>query len=242
MFNSKVTPIRLGAAALTWLSWVLISGISGLIALSFAAEVPPFLAGVIPSGDEANSTGYTYTWAVILAGLLTGGTLGGFEWLFIRRPFAGQIAGGWWVGVSVVAVGVSFTLAWAIGGGMSGARFAHHGLPHAVDLTGIWGGLLIGATLGLAQWLLLWFKLPTEQFRLKRLWGWWVMANLAGFGVGWWVAALMSAPFERAFGPWNHLWGGAVFGTVFGGLTGIVIAKLAARPGRKPRGFREAGK
>ena len=135
----------------SWVRWLLASTAGGLVALGMAAEIP-WGVGTIPSGDPANVEGYSVGWAVVLAGLLSGAALGGFQWLLLRRWFSGrQGAGRWWAAASALGFAVSFTAAWAFSGGMAGSDYAHHGLPHAVDRAETWGGLLIAAALGIAQ-------------------------------------------------------------------------------------------
>jgi hypothetical protein len=206
-----------------WAGWTLYSELGGLVALALAAEIPPFISGVLPSGDEANITGYGNGWAVVVAGLLFGVIFGSFQWFFLRSWFAGQrSAGWWWIAASALAVGVSFTLAWVLGDGIYGDNFAQHGLPHAVDRAGIWGGALIGTMLGLGQWLALWSRQPGLAIRA----GWWIAANIIAFALGWWITAILSVPVAAALGPLNHFWGGAVFGTIFGLITGICLTWL----------------
>ncbi len=206
-----------------WVQWVLASTVGGLVALSMAAEFP-WGVGVIPSGDPANIVGYSVAWAVVVGGLLAGAVLGGVQWLLLRRRFTGDKwspLGVWWTAASAIGFAVSFYFLWEVSGGVHGDEYAHHGLPHAVDRAETWGGLLIGAVLGVSQWLALRKHLGAKAS--KSAW-WWVPMTALGFAGAWWVAAVTSAPMEAVLGPMTHFWGGAVFGVVFGAITGIGLA------------------
>lgn len=191
--------------------WVMVMVVTGLVTLAMALEVP-WGFGTIPSGDPADGSGYAIGGAVVLAGVLGGAVMGGIEWLVLRRWFVG---GRRWVLASAVSMMVSFTAAWAIGGGIGGSDYAHHALPHAVDRAGLMGGVLIGASLGAAQWLVLRSQISTA--------GWWIVANVIGFAGGWTVTAAVSEPIDNALGPMAHLAGGLLFGAVFGVVSGGVL-------------------
>ena len=89
-----------------WLAWVLAGVVAGLLALAIAAETPPFLAGVLPSGDEQNTSGWTMGWAILLAGALAGATFGAIQRLVLRRVLP-HLDG--WVWVSTAGFGIAFT-------------------------------------------------------------------------------------------------------------------------------------
>jgi hypothetical protein len=207
-----------------WWQWVLANMLGGLVALGMAAEFP-WSVGVFPSGDPANVAGYSAGWAVGVAGLAAGAVLGGIQWRLGRGRFAGgHLSGGWWVAASALGFGLSFMLAWGLSGRVAGAGYAHHGLPHAVDRAETWGGLLIALGVGAAQWLVLQVR-GAQGARGTR----WVLVSVASFTVAWWVAAMASAPVEAVLGPLTHFWGGAVFGLVFGALTGSGLIGRAPR-------------
>ena len=167
-----------------------------------------------------------------MAGLAAGALLGGLQWRLLRCRFArgrrdGRLSGWGWVGASALGFGVSFTVAWALSGGVAGAEYGHHGLPHAVDRAATWGGMLIATMLGAAQGLAL--RVGGSP-GARRQAGWYTLVSGASFAAAWWVAAMASAPVEAALGPMTHFWGGAVFGVVFGALTGIGLLWRTRRP------------
>jgi hypothetical protein len=196
-----------------WVAWVLAGGVAGLLALAVAAETPPFLVGVLPSGDEQNTSGWTVGWAILLAGALAGATFGAVQRLVLRRVLP-HLNG--WVWVSTAGFGTAFAAVWALGGGRHGA-VAHHALPHAVDLAGPLGGAIIGAALGASQWLIL-------RRHLRRA-GWWVPFNGVGFVAGWLVAA--ATPVD---GVPAHFVGGGTAGLVLAAITGAALVWLLAGP------------
>jgi hypothetical protein len=197
-----------------WLEWVLTGIAAGIAALAMAAETPPFAAGFATSGDEADTSGYAVAWAVALAGLLTGATLGAVQKLVLRGRLA-RLKG--WVWASAAGFAVAFTAVWASSGAQHGT-LAHHALPHAVDLAGPLGGVVIGTAFGASQWVVL-----RRQMRGA---GWWVPANAAGFGGGWVLAAATPVNDVPA-----HFVGGAVVGLTLAATTGLVLVWLLRRPG-----------
>jgi hypothetical protein len=196
-----------------WLAWVLAGVVAGLLALAIAAETPPFLVGVLPSGDEQNTSGWTVGWAILLAGALAGATFGAIQRLVLRRVLP-HLDG--WVWVSTAGFGIAFTAVWALGGGRHGA-VAHHALPHAVDLAGPLGGAIIGVALGTSQWLIL--------RRYLRRAGWWVLFNGVGFAAGWLLAA--ATPVD---GVPAHFVGGSVAGLALAAITGAALVWLLEGP------------
>jgi hypothetical protein len=189
-----------------WLAWVLSGTVAGLFGLAIAAETPAFLAGAVPSGDEANTSGWMVGWAILLGGALAGITFGATQRLVLRRVLP-RLDG--WVWVSTAGFAAAFTVVWALGGASYG-DLAHHALPHGIDLAGPLGGAIIGAAFGASQWLIL--------RRHVRGAGWWVPANVGGFAAGWILAA--ATPVD---GVPAHFVGGSVVGLVLAAITGAAL-------------------
>jgi hypothetical protein len=82
-----------------WLAWVLSGTVAGLTALAIAAETPAFLVGVVPTGDPANTSGWTVGWAILLGGALAGITFGATQRLVLRRMLP-DLDGWMWVGTA----------------------------------------------------------------------------------------------------------------------------------------------
>ena len=94
-------------------------------------------------------------------GLVIGASIGIAQGLVLRR----RIGLGWWVLVSSVGFGVGKVLGEAWTQGIPGA--VGHGLSGAV----------IGASIGIAQWLVLRRHVARAE--------WWVLANIGAWVVGW---------------------------------------------------------
>jgi hypothetical protein len=123
-----------------WLAWVLSGTAGGVFGLAIAAETPAFLVGVVPSGDEANTSGWMVGWAILLGGALAGITFGGTQRLVLRRMLP-RLEG--WVRVSTAGFAAAFTVVWALGGASYG-DLAHHALP----TRSIWRARSVGHSSG----------------------------------------------------------------------------------------------
>ena len=170
----------------TWLAWLLVGIPGGVLAMAVAAETPPFIVGFARSGNESDTSGYAVGWAVVLAGALTGASLGAVQRLVLRKRLP-NLAG--WAWASSAGFGLAFTVVWAVGGFQHG-NLAHHTVPHAVDLAGPVGGAAISAGFGAFQWLVL-------RRHVRRA-GCWVPANSCGFGR--WLDSRSSNACKRLVG------------------------------------------
>ena len=184
-----------------------------MLALAIGAETPAFLAGVVPSRDEANTSGWTVGWAILLGGVLARATFGATQRLVLRRVLP-RVDG--WVWASTAGFAASFTVVWALSGASYG-DLAHHALPHAIDLAGPLGGASIGAALGASQWLIL-----RQHVRGT---GWWMLMNTVGFAAGWILAA--ATPVD---GVPAHFVGGSIVGLVLASTTGVTLVWLLQHP------------
>ena len=201
-----------------WFEWFIANGIGGLVGLALAAETPSFLVGLIGSGGDPNNTsGYSTAWAVILGAILGGATIGILQWFTLRRQLP---AIKWWTVISTAGFALGFILVWALSGATFGENYAHHALPHAIDRAGIVGGLVIGAAMGSMQSLFLGWNRKGVAY--------WIGANMVGFAAGWFGAAAQPATDVPA-----HFVGGAIFGCVFGAITGMMLVWLLRHPAQK---------
>lgn len=192
-------------------TWITTSVLAGLVGLVVSAETPPFLAGVIPSGDESNVAGYAVGWAVVIAGTLTGATFAAFS----QRAMWGLVPDArLWITASAVAGAVTFTAAWILGGGAFGDGY-HHAVPHAMDGAGLVGAAMFGLGLGVAQ--------AFASRGGMRFGASWALANAAGFVVGWAIAG--AAPVG---GVPAHFVGGLIVGLVLGLFTWSALRLVGA--------------
>jgi hypothetical protein len=127
-------------------------------------------------------------------GLIIGGGIGIAQGLVLRKRVASMR---WWVLVSIVGFGLGKLIGEAVAQGMPAAL--GHGLSGAV----------IGATLGLAQWLVLRRHVSRADV--------WVLANVAAWAAGWSLISLAEGS------AWSTVMVYAV-GGVGAGLAGIITA------------------
>ncbi len=139
-------------------------------------------------------------------GVALGGILAGALQWAVLRPQVNEA--GWWVLASVAAAAVVGVLVFAIG-------------ALNVDVGWVLGVALLGAVVGVLQWLLL-----RGQFAHA---GWWVVVS----GVGWVVSGPVASTVGWVVGnPTSGVLGAAVvggwlvLGGVFGGITGPVLVWL----------------
>ena len=135
-------------------------------------------------------------------GLVIGTAVGVAQGLVLRRRIAPM---GWWVLTSAIGFGVGKALGEAVGQGMPAVL--GHGLA----------GAIIGAVVGVAQWLVLRGRVARAE--------WWVVANVVAWAIGWSVISLV----EHAEGTSTlvvYLVGGA--GAAMAGIvTGIALIALS---------------
>lgn len=171
-----------------WLLWVLASTV--------AFGVGGRLGGALSPSKDLIVIGYlAMTTSLILAGLL--------QWLVLRRLIANT---GWWVLVSVVAVGIIGVLVFGLG------------LINR-DVGWVLGVALGWIVLGALQWLVL-----REQVAGA---GWWVLANTLGLIVAGPVVGFVTwatgAPTDSVVGGFLR-W--LAFGTGYGVVTGTTLSWL----------------
>jgi hypothetical protein len=141
-----------------WLRWVLAStiGVAVLFALIFAVAM---LVGAIVGGEAEDKVPF-----VPFVGL----SFGIMQWLILRRYIP---RAGWWVLVS--------TAGWLLGFGVLAVaeKFTENLMTRAIqsEVFALVFFLAAGASLGILQWLVL------RRHMLQA--GWWVLANVVGWGI-----------------------------------------------------------
>jgi hypothetical protein len=149
-------PVGWGA----WVGWVAASSIGLMIGLVVYLPVAVIL------GDELEPIARTATSGA--AGAALGVSIGVAQWTLLRRRGAPEQAR--WVLASVVGGAVGGTGALVVADLMSAAV----GTDFVTNL--VFGGAFLGASLGVAQWLLL-------RRRFARA-GWWIVASTVGLSLG----------------------------------------------------------
>ena len=144
----------------------------------------------------------TFLATFFVDGLIIGASVGIAQWLVLRRRIAPI---GWWVVASIVGYGV----------GKAVGEASVQGIPTVAGLGLI--GALIGAFVGIAQWLVL--------RRHVSLAGWWVLANIAAWALGWSIIGFVE---DSAGWPILMVYSvGALGAAVAGTITGIALIWLS---------------
>ena len=132
------------------LKWAGANGVGGLMG---AVLFIPFL-----SSDEPTHKA--------IAGVAIGVGFGIGQWLVVRR-YLDRAA--WWIVATVVGFGV--------GGALMGVGTTEELTRRGLSEETV--GLVMGATAGLSQWVVLRLRSPRAA--------WWIPASIAAFGLGWFV-------------------------------------------------------
>jgi hypothetical protein len=144
-----------------------------------------------------------------------GALIGGVQWLVLRRWLSGA---GWWV--------VASTLGMALGGGAGlAASFAA-----GADVIQPWALAILGAPLGIAQWLVL-------RRHADRT-GWWIPLNVLALPVSFTAGLFASFSLGFDWGPdagtvfrlVSLAFFGVVAGALFGAISGVFLVGLWRRP------------
>ena len=156
-------------------AWVALSAISipiaWVIAWALVSQVEKVVGGTIQVGGYTRIT-EDFLSSYILFPVL--GLLAGFlQYLLLRRHLPRM---GWWIAATTLGLLL----------GLVGGRLLSRTLYSTLDK--VWFGtlmtILIGGSMGLAQWLVL-------RQRVRHA-AWWILANVLGWGVVGWGAATLS--------------------------------------------------
>jgi len=169
------------------IEWVLASIVGWGIGFFVCEGLKPFFYDITHLGGD---------------GLIIGAAIGIAQGLVVRRRIAPM---GWWVLASALGFGVGKFLGESAAGGM----------PAVVG--SLLAGAIIGASVGVAQWLVLRGKVTGA--------GWWLAANIAGWAIGWSLISLVEGA-EGLSTVVVYLIGGA--GAAAAGIiTGIALVGLS---------------
>jgi hypothetical protein len=135
------------------IQWVVATIVGWAIGFFVCEAIKPFLYDITHLGGD---------------GLVIGAGIGIAQGLVLRKKLVPM---GWWVLVTAVGFGLGKLIGESVAQGMPAA--VGHGLSGAV----------IGASVGLAQWLVLRSHHPRAEA--------WVLANVAAWAVGWSVISLV---------------------------------------------------
>lgn len=135
--------------------WVVATVVGWAVGFFVCEAIKPFLYDITHLGGD---------------GLVIGAGIGTAQGFVLRRRFAPM---GWWVLVTIVGFGLGKLIGESVAQGMLAT------VGHAVS------GALIGASVGLAQWLVLRRQLPRAEA--------WVLASVAAWAVGWSVISVAEA-------------------------------------------------
>ena len=156
-------------------AWVALSAISipiaGVIAWALVSQVVKVVGGTIQVGGHTRIT-EDYLSSYILLSVL--GLVAGFlQYLLLRHHLPRM---GWWIAATTLGLLL----------GLAGGRPLFRTLHSTLDSTwfGILMTVLIGGSMGLAQWFVL-------RQRVRHA-AWWILANVLGWGVVGWGAETLS--------------------------------------------------
>ncbi|MFN2197496.1 MAG: hypothetical protein ACK2UW_15370 [Anaerolineales bacterium] len=150
---------------IAWLfSWVFAFGVGYLLALIPMSIFERTLGGMILVNGQMHVTGdflFWYAWLLVF-----GLPLGFFQYLLLRMHFPRM---GWWILTTIL--GWALFLLWVA---LFDTPMGSLRMPEG-DGWALAFGMLIGLVIGVSQWFILRTRLPRP--------GWWIPANLLGFGL-----------------------------------------------------------
>lgn len=218
-----------GAARALFGRWLLACTAGELLGIGAAAGVALTVAAAL--GEPGSLGGRLLVLlAMVLAGVLEGTLVGGFQWRVLRRRFP-HVRARAWVGATVAVA----ALGWFVGmlpptffmGPEAGARPASEPGLAQVAVLAAGFGLVAGAAFGGGQW----WVLRRHAARA----GWWVAANALGWAVGmpciFLAASLPEAGTARALTVLLGAAGGVLAGFCVAVPTGAVLVRLRPLPG-----------
>lgn len=187
-----------------WWRWIGVCAVGELVGVPLA-----MLIGTAPIWTSAPADHIWGTVSLIAAGALAGGVngavVGGLQWLALRRPLR-RLSGWRWTLATAVP--------WALVLGMSGPLRLGQGTDERLLGELLLLGLLVGALLGGAQWLVLRRLLPQAA--------WWILVSLVAWLLGLCVLLAGASLLPPGFSLWALLLVSSVTGLVLGSLVGAV--------------------
>lgn len=211
-----------------WRKWTLACAAGNLLGTGVAAVTAVGLYHWMGQ-PETPGQKFQVLLCMMLAGVLQGAVLGGFQWRVLRIKFQAMPASSW-VGATV-AVAV---LGWLMG--MIPALFfmGNQAVPPnpgyqepaliLIAMGALALGLIFGAIFGLVQWLV--FQRYAKESVL------WVTGNSLGWGLAMMIVFLTASLLDETTPPLltivSGLLGGLLGGLAIGAITGIYLKKIIA--------------
>lgn len=168
-----------------WLQWVLASALAGIVASGLVVDVTLVWAENMDLYLGVNAA-------------MIGATFGIMQWLVLRRQI---LNADWWILASVAG--------WVIGEGI--ALFATMGFTRILNIS--ISAVVIGAMIGIMQWLVLRHKVYGAK--------WWILASTMG-----WTLGELTSLFIEWGAMLRGLVVGAIVGAVVGAVTGFVLVLM----------------
>ena len=174
-----------------WFWWVLASTVGYAVGNAAGMKVVQAVVGAA----EYRAKGFVV--AIPLLVVMTGAAVGVMQWLVLRREVSGA---GWWV--------LASTVGWVMGKAAAFLGILFVGLQGFSPVSAnIVSGAVVGAVVGVLQWLIL-------RRQLRRA-GWWVLASTVGWVMGQAAHGAIGLP---------------AVGAVSGAITGIALVRLLRQP------------
>jgi hypothetical protein len=202
-----------------WLWWVLANTVGFAVGFSVG-----FTVGMAVGEALSEGVGFSVPGAVVVA--VAGASVGIVQWLVLRQQVS---RAGWWVLASIVSFVVGETVGEVVGETVVFALgFTWY---EAVAFAEAVIFAVVGASVGIAQWLVL-------RQQVSRA-GWWVLASIVGFVVSIAMGRAVGFTLYEAVA-FAEAVVFAVVGAGYGAITGGVMVWLLRQPAAGKLGPRQA--